>query len=100
MAYYNPSVETVVIVDGSPVGAGAILTQKQIDASFRLVAYGSKALTPTQSKYSQTEREALALLVSCQKYHHYLYGMHFDIVTDHKPLLGIYCPKANPPPRI
>ena len=35
MAYYNPSAETVVIVDGSPVGVGAILTQKQDDASFR-----------------------------------------------------------------
>ena len=55
MAYYNPLAETVVIVDGSPVGVGAILTQKQDDASFRPVAYGSKALTPTQSKYSQTE---------------------------------------------
>ena len=38
MAYYNPSAETVVIVDGSPVGAGAILTQKQDDVSFRPVA--------------------------------------------------------------
>ena len=100
MAYYNPSAETVVIVDGSPVGVGAILTQKQDDASFRPVAYGSKALTPTQSKYSQTEREALAVLFACQKYHYYLHGMHFDIITDHKPLLGIYSPTANPPPRI
>ena len=51
MEYYNPSAETVVIVDGSPVGVGAILTQKQDDASFCPVAYGNKVLTPpTQSK--------------------------------------------------
>ena len=100
MAYYNPSAETVVIVDGNPVGVGAILTPKQDDASFRPVFYGSKALTPTHSKYSRTEREALAVLLAYQKYHYYLYGIHFDIVTDHKLLLGIYSPTANPPPRI
>ena len=71
------------------------------DALFHLVAYGSKALMPTQSKYSQTEREALAVLFACQKYHYYLHGMHFDmIITDHKPLLDIYSPTGNPPPRI
>ena len=94
MAYYNPSAEAVVVVDGSPVRAGAILTQKQDDALFRQVAYGNKALTPTQLTYSQAERETLAVLFGCQKYHYYLYGMHFDIVTDHKPLLGIYSPTA------
>ena len=72
MAYYNPSAETVVIVDGSPVGVGTILTKKQDDALFRPVAYGSKALMPTQSEYSQTEREALAVLFACHKYHYYL----------------------------
>ena len=55
---------------------------------------------PTQSKNLQTEREALAVLFACQKYHYYSYGMHFDIITDHKPLLSIYSPTANPPPRI
>ena len=34
MAYYNPSAETVVIVDGKPSGIRAILTQKQDDALF------------------------------------------------------------------
>ena len=55
---------------------------------------------PTQSKYSQTEREALAVLFACQRYQYYLYGMHFDILTDNKPLLGIYSPTANPHLRI
>ena len=71
------------------MGVGVILTQKQGNVSFRSVAYGNKALTPTQSKYSQTEREALPVLFACQKYHYYLYGMHFDIVTDYKPLLKL-----------
>ena len=57
MAYYNHLAETVAIADGSPVGVGEILTQQQDDIAFR-----SKALTPTQSKYSQPEREALAVL--------------------------------------
>ena len=55
MAYYNPPAQTELTVDASPYGLGAILSQQQDDGSFRPVAYGSKALTPVESCYSQTE---------------------------------------------
>ena len=58
MAYYNPSAETHLIVDASPCGLGAILNQKQSNGDFRPVAYASRTLTPTERRYSQTEREA------------------------------------------
>ena len=66
MAYYNPSAETHLIIDGSPCGLGAILNQKQSKGDFRPVAYASRTLTPTERHYSQTEREALAVLFSIQ----------------------------------
>ena len=68
MAFYNPDTETGLIVDGSPVGLGAILAQRQADGNFRPVAYGSNALNPVQQWYSQTKKEALAILWSCQHF--------------------------------
>ena len=62
MAYYIPDTETKVIVDASPIGLGAILSQKQKTGEFRPVVYASKALNPAGQRYSQTERESLAVL--------------------------------------
>lgn len=48
------------------------------------IAYASKSLTPTQEAYAQIEKEALALVFGCEKFHHYLYGRNFVAETDHK----------------
>ncbi|MCG7869746.1 MAG: hypothetical protein JAY74_25675 [Candidatus Thiodiazotropha taylori] len=55
MAYYNENAETSLLVDGSPFGLGAILTQKQPDGSFRPVAYASRTLNAVERRYSQIE---------------------------------------------
>ena len=50
------------------------------------IAYASKALTDVEQRYSQIEKEALALVWACEKFHVYIYGKSFTLVTDHKPL--------------
>lgn len=50
MAYYDPDADTKVIVDASPVGLGAVLSQKQSDDSIRPVYYVSRALTDVTPK--------------------------------------------------
>ena len=100
MCYYQPNADTKVIVDASPVGLGAILTQKQEDGKFKPVAYASHALSPTEQRYSQTEREGLAAFWSTQKFHYYLYDREFTIVTDHKPLEKLLSARGSPTPRL
>ena len=100
MAFYNPNADTKLIVDGSPIGLGAILTQEQDDGTWRPIAYGSHALDPVQQRYGQTEREALAVTSFCQHFHHYLYDREFTILTDHKLLIHNFGVNSNPPPRI
>ncbi|XP_048774395.2 uncharacterized protein K02A2.6-like [Ostrea edulis] len=100
LAYYNPKAETRIIVDASPVGLGAILAQKQPDGLFKPIAYSSRSLTDVEQRYSQTEREALGVVFGCEKFHMYIYGLEFEIWTDHKPLTYIYSPKSKPPARI
>eukprot|EP00795_Rhopilema_esculentum_P002188 gene2188-biopygen11255 len=68
----TPNTDTKVIVESSPVGLGAILTQKQQDGQLKPVAYASRALSPTEQRYSRTEREGVAAFWSTQKFHYYL----------------------------
>ena len=72
MSYFDPLEHTEVIVDASPVGLGAILTQRG-DAGLRIISYASRALTPVEHRYSQVEREALGVVFGCEKYNLYLY---------------------------
>ncbi len=61
----------------------------------------SKALTATEQRYSQLEREALAIRWGCERCYLYLIGSNFIIETDHQPLLGIVNkPQSRPPLRI
>ena len=99
MAHYDPSAPTQLRVDASPVWLGAVLTQTQ-DEVTRPMAYASRTLSNVERRYSQTEKEALAVVWGCEKYHLYLYGTEFIIYTDHKPLEIIYNPKRKPPARI
>ncbi|XP_062571293.1 uncharacterized protein K02A2.6-like [Saccostrea cucullata] len=96
ISYYDPSKAVTVRVDASPVGLGAILLQEDN----KVVCYASRALTPVESRYSQTEREALAVTWACEHFDLYLRGLHnFTIITDHKPLETIW-KKPRPPLRI
>ncbi len=89
------------MVDASPAEIGAILSQIQQDGKVRPVAYASRALTAAETRYSQTEREALSLKYGCPKFFHYLSGdSGVTVVTDHKPLVEMFKPHATPPPRI
>ncbi|XP_061193203.1 uncharacterized protein K02A2.6-like [Saccostrea echinata] len=95
IVYYDPNKTVELIVDASPVGLGAILTQEN-----KVVAYASRSLSPTESRYSQTEREALGIVWACEHFDMYLRGApYFRVVTDHKPLESIW-KRAKPPLRI
>ncbi|PAA68935.1 hypothetical protein BOX15_Mlig032170g1 [Macrostomum lignano] len=101
LAFFNKNCETRLIVDASPTGLGAILAQVQPGGLTRPIAYASRSLSDTEQRYSQTEREALAVKFGCLKFHHYLSGCpKFKVITDHKPLVSLLSPGSRPPPRI
>ena len=67
----------------------------------KTIAFASKTLTKTQSNCSNIEREMVSLVLGVERFHTYLYGRSFTIITDHKPLEMI-CnkPIASAPPRL
>ncbi|GBO34013.1 Transposon Ty3-I Gag-Pol polyprotein [Araneus ventricosus] len=90
---FDPRKETTVTTDASSYGLGATICQKQADGRRSVIAYASRTLTPTESRYAQIEKEALAVVWGCEKFRDYLTGMHFKIETDHKPLIPIFSKK-------
>ena len=92
MAYFSKHKDTFITVDASPVGLSAILSQKTKgrDDDEKVIAYASRSLTDTEMRYSQTEKEALAIVWGVEHFHIYVYGHEFVLVTDHKPLETIY----------
>ena len=97
MAYFRQGAKTRVTTDASPVGVGAVLEQKQEDGSYRPIYYAIRKLSEVERRYSQFEREALAVRWVCEKFYLYLYGVKFELRTDHKPLVIVLGKTFNPP---
>lgn len=101
LALYNPQAETKVSADASSFGMGAVLLQ-QDGQTWKPVAYASRALSDTEKRYAQIEKEALATTRACEKFSTYILGRSFLIESDHKPLIPLLNTKHldDLPPRI
>ncbi|XP_049875886.1 uncharacterized protein K02A2.6-like [Pectinophora gossypiella] len=97
LAHYDPSKPLIATCDASARGVGAVLTQPDGPRGERPVAFASRTLTSAEQNYSQIHREALAIIYCIKKFHQYLYGRHFILRTDHKPLVSIFGPNTGIP---
>lgn len=89
---YNPELPILLACDSSSYGVGAVLSHRLPDGSYRPIAFASRSLNSVEKNYSQTEKEALALVWGVKKFNIYLYGRKFTLITDHRPLTSIFNP--------
>ena len=54
------------------------------------VAYASRALTDTEQRWAQIEKELMAIVFACEKFHYYVYGRDVLVQSDHRPLEAVF----------
>lgn len=79
------------------MGVNAILSQVDNMGEEKPIEFASKTLSETEKRYSQLDREAVAILFGVKKFHSYIFGRQFTLVTDNKPLQHIFRPKKGIP---
>ena len=94
LSFYDPSKELTVESDASEHGLGSVLMQ-----SGSPIFFASRSLSETEKRYSQIEKEMLALTFGLRKFHHFTYGRHVNAITDHKPLVSIVRKPLSKAPR-
>ena len=90
LMHYTPHLPLALACDASAYGIGAVIQHTTPDGKEHPVAYASRSLSPAEKKYSQIEKEALSLVFGIKKFHQYLWGRQFDLITDHRPLLTLF----------
>ena len=81
LRYYDWTKLITLQCDASLKGLGACIIQDR-----QPIAFASKSLTDTETRYANIKRELLAIICGCEKFHTYLYGRTFIMEMNHKPL--------------
>ena len=85
MAYYDATKEVTLQVDSLTTSLGVALLQDK-----KPIVFASQALTDTESSYANIEREPLAVVYECERFHTYPYGRRFIAESDRKSLKAIH----------
>jgi len=75
----------VLDTDASLIGPGVVLQQFQ-NEELKVIAYGSRCLSPAERSHDTTRREQLAVIYSFKQFRQFLLGRKFLLRVDHSAL--------------
>ena len=97
LTHYDLQKPIVLACDASSVGVGCTMSHIMPDGSERPIAMASRTLNAAERNYGQIDKEALSIIFGVKKFHKFLFGKKFTIVTDHKSLTLLFGPKTGIP---
>ena len=85
LTYFDKAKKHTTQCEASKKGLGAVLLQES-----KPIMYVSRALTETEQRYSNIERELLAVVFALERLNHYTFGRTIIVQSDHQPLQSIW----------
>ena len=87
LVHFDPTQEIVVSYDG------AVLAHRLAEGSEKPISFASWTLSNAEKKYSQVEKEGLVCVFGIKRFHAYIYGHPFTLITDIRALLALLSPQ-------
>ena len=100
LVHFNPQLPITLACDASAFGIGAVLAHCMPDGTEKPIGYASRTLNKAERNYSQLEKEGLSCVFGVKHFYAYLFGHAFELVTDHKPLLGLLAENKPTSPQV
>ena len=85
LGYFDKTKKHTIQCDASKKGLSAVLLQES-----KPVMYVSRALTETEQRYSNIERDLLAIVFALKRLNHYTFGRTITVQSDHQPLQSMW----------
>ena len=97
LTHFHNNLPLKLDTNANNYGIGAVISHIIPNGEERPIAFALRTLSKSERNYAQIEKEALSIIFGVMKFHEYLYGWKFVLVTDHKPLLSLLGPKSGIP---
>ena len=100
LVHFDPTQEIVLLCDASAYVISAVLAHRLADGFGKPLGFASQILSNVEKKYSRVEKEGLACVFGVKRFHVYLHGHPFTLITDHKALFALFSPQQGIPSRV
>ena len=85
LRFFDPEKKITIRTDASGIGLGAVLMQDD-----EPVLFISRKLRDPETRYSQIEREFLAIVFAMHRFKTFVLGTKVNLQTDNKPLISFF----------
>ena len=90
LTHFDAHRQVTIAADASNYGIGCVAYHEWDEGKLKPFHHVSRRLSDAEKRYSQPEKEALAIVFGVTKFHQYLWGRKFTLITDHRPLISIF----------